>query len=245
MLGALIGLAVVLAIASSSFARLKPIARAMIEALETVNQIGLGLAIEDYEASERAARSLRNQAKNLKKIDIEIFGLNPARNAEFDGYLTAMEETADVIAAAAKKEDAHAALEGLAQLFQSACLACHREFREPAKLLRPPVLYMMNFFNAWREMNRGLAMNDFALVERQAREVATASRTLQRDSAIESTFDIHEPQEREEFEGYLRHLTQRAGEIERAAVEGDAKKATWAMRKMWEDGCISCHEKFR
>ena len=109
VLGALIGLAVVLAIPSGSLARLRPIARVMIEALETVNQIGQGLSIEDYEASERAARNLRNQAK---------------------------------------KENAHAALEGLEQLLQSACLACHRKFRDPAKLLRPPVLYATNFLSA-------------------------------------------------------------------------------------------------
>ena len=44
----------------------------------------------------------RNQARNLKKIDIELFGLDPARDAEFDEYLTAMEKTAVAISRACR-----------------------------------------------------------------------------------------------------------------------------------------------
>ncbi len=245
VLGALLGLAVVLAPPRVALAELRPLVRVMLENLSDVDQIGQGIAVEDHALVERAARRLGRRAERIKRIDIEVFGLDAARDAQFDAYLTVQSRATAAIADAAKQQDVRAALQGMRQLIQSGCMGCHRDFREPAQLLRPPVLLMTTFLNAWREIIRGLAMNDFSLVERQAREIQTAERALNQGPVIDEAFGPHDPQVREVFRSYLRHVSLQATEIERAATEEDGARVAHAVQEMWEGGCISCHERFR
>jgi len=245
VLVALLGLVGALGSSQDARARLRPLVRAMLENLASVDEIGQSLALEDYKRAERAALSLRNRANNLKKLDFELFGFDAARKESFDGFLTAQAEAAVAIAAAARLEDARGTLAGIQRLFETACLACHKEFREPAKRLHPAVLIMTGFLSAWREINRGLSVNDFSLIERHAREIENAGWALDRAPAIETTFDIDDAQERKLFRSYLRQVNLQAGQIAQAAVEGDGARVARAVREMWQGGCISCHEQFR
>ena len=245
VLGTLLGLAVALVSSQIALARMRPLVRNMLENLASVDEIGQGLALEDYKRAEQAALSLRNRAKNLKKVDIELFGFDAARKELFDGFLTAQAEAAVAIAGAAKQKDPRAALAGMQRLFESACLACHREFREPAKRLRPAVQIMTGFLSSWREINRGLSVNNFSLIERHAREIENAGGVMDRDPVIEKTFGLHKAEDRKVFRSYLRQMNLQAGLIAQAAVDGDTPRVARAIREMWEGGCISCHEQFR
>ncbi len=217
----------------------------MLENLSDVDQIGLGIAVENHELVEKAARSLGRRAERTMKIDIKIFGLDAARDPQFDAYLTVQAQAAAAIASAAQQQDVRSALRGMRQLIRSACMACHQDFRESANLLRPSVLFMTNFLNAWREIIRGLAINDFSLVERQAREIESVERSLNQEPVIGKVFGPRNPQDRELLRSYLRHVSLKAAEIQRAAAEEDAAGVTQAVQEMWEGGCISCHEEFR
>lgn len=244
VLGALLGLAVALAPSRFALADLRPLVRVMLENLSDVNQIGLGIAVEDHALVEQAARRLGRRAKRVKKIPIPAFGFDRARNDEFDAYLTAQTQVSTAIANAAKQQDVRAALHGMQQL-TAICMACHQTFREPARLLRPPVIFMTTLLKAWREITRGLAINNFSLIEQQAREIETIERALNKGSVIDETFGPHDPEDREVFQSYLRLLGLQANKIEQAAAEKDGAMVALAVQEMWEGGCIPCHERFR
>ena len=245
VLGALLGLAVALVPARFALAELRPLVRVMLENLSDVEQIGQGIALEDHALVERAAKRLRRRAERIKKNDIQLFGLDPARDDLFDAFLTVQIQASIVIANAAKQQDVRAALHGMQQLTESACMACHQNFREPAGLLRRPVVFMTTFLKAWREITRGLAINDFSLVERQAREIETVERALNKGPVIDEVFGLHDPEDREAFQSYLRHVGLQANEIAQAAAEKNGARVALAVQEMWEGGCISCHERFR
>ena len=245
VLGALLGSMVVVGAPRDAVAKLRPLVRVMLENLAAVDEIGQGIAVEDFERVDKAASGLRRRAVNLKRIDIRTFGFDPAREARFDAYLTEQAVAAEAIASAASLEDAGAALQGLEELFRSACLACHVEFREPARLLRPAVPFMTTFLAAWREVNRGLALGDFRLVERSAREIERVSGALRPDAVIESTFQIRDEEQRRAFRGYLRRVESQANLIGEAAGDKDSMAVVSAVRTMWESGCVPCHQRFR
>jgi len=229
----------------SAFPQLRPLAREMLENLGAVDQIGEGVAVDDYAQVRGAALDLKARAGGLKGFDIATLGIDPSRDPQFDAFLAAQEQAADAIAVAAKNRDGRGAVLGLQQLFQNSCIPCHVDFRERGNLLRPSVLFMTTYLSAWREMNRGLSLNDFSLVSRRAREIEAMGRVLAWDQVIQSTFGLEDAAERKAFRGYLGRLNAQASRIERAAVAEDVIKVTEGIRKMWEEGCISCHERFR
>jgi cytochrome c556 len=227
------------------FPELRPLVREMLENLGAVNQIGEGLALEDYDQVTRAALDLKRRAEGMKKADLTTLGIDPDRDAQFDAYLTAQEQAADAILTAAKAEDAQSTLLALQHLLQDACLSCHTDFREGSRRLRPSVLFMTTFISAWREINRGLLIDDLVLVGRSARELQSVARVLSWDQVIESTFGLTDPVERQEFRKLVSRVAAQAGRIEQASIEGDVGKILLADRRMWDDGCVACHEQFR
>jgi len=237
--------AAVLVPSRSAFPDLRPLVREMLENLGSVDRIGEGVAVNDYDQVRRAALDLKARAEGLKGFDIATLGIDASRDPQFDAFLAAQEQAADAIAMAAKNQDGRGAVLGLQRLFQNACIPCHADFRERGNLLRPSVLFMTTYLSAWREMNRGLSVNDFSLVSRRAREIEAMGRVLVWDQVIESTFGLATAAERKTFRGYLGRLNAQASRIEQAAVAEDVPKIIEAVRKMWEEGCISCHERFR
>jgi cytochrome c556 len=217
----------------------------MLENLGAVNDIGQGVALEDYDQVKSAALDLKSRAEALKLIDVGKLGLDAARDPEFDRYLTAQVEAANSILAAASQEDGRAVFLGVQHLLGNACVGCHQSFREPANRLSPSVLFMTTFISAWKEMNRGLAINDFTIVGQHARELAAMGQVLSWDQVISTAFGLTEEQEFKTFRVYLNRVLREAARIEQASAQGDASAVIQASGQMWQDGCIGCHEKFR
>jgi cytochrome c556 len=216
----------------------------MLENLGSVNHIGEALALEDYARVGSAAQDLKRRAAALKEVDLATLGLEVDRNDRFDAYLAQQEEAADGILSASRDKDSRGVLLGVQQLLQNACLSCHADFRRGRSALRQSVLFMTTFLSAWQEMNRGLAVDDYTLVSRGARELQAVSRVLSWDQVIDSAFATHEPAERKVFRGLLLKMAKHAAEIERAAEQQDALAILSNSRLMWE-ACIACHDRFR
>ena len=242
---ALAGLGISLAPARSGRAELRPLVRDMLENLGDVNHIGEGVALEDFDTVAQAGKDLKARAQKLRLVDLESIGLDRSLDAEFRRYLSAQEKAADSILAAAEREDPSGALEGVERLYTTACLPCHKEFRERANLLSPSVLFMTTYLTAWQDMNRGLAIDDYTLVRRRAREIEAMGRVIAWDQVIQMTFGLTDPKERKGFRQILDRVSEHALQIEQAASEENGDRVSIAMREMWEKGCISCHDKFR
>ncbi|MBW2395816.1 MAG: hypothetical protein JRG95_16280 [Deltaproteobacteria bacterium] len=217
----------------------------MLRNLAAVERMGEGIAVDEFGGVQDAAKDLEKWAAALKEEDVVQFGLDPAMDAKWDALLSAQQESARSIRKAAEDEDARGVLLGIQLLHQNACLACHTTFREPFGRKAPSTMFMTSFLSSWREMQRGLALADYSLIARQAREMQSLARVMSWDAVIESTFDIPEPQERKAFRKIVNGLAVSASRIERAATEEDAGAVLDSIRKSWEDGCIACHEQFR
>ena len=226
-------------------AQLRPIVREMMENLSSVDRIGEGIALNDYDYAAQAARDLKDRAKKMKKVKLDEIGLDPAQTRQFHAYLDAQARAADVILAAAKKQDGAGTYGGLQALYNDACLPCHTHFRETANLLSPATLFMTTFLNSWRAVYRGLAMNDFPLINRSSEEIGAMARVMSWDQIIEEVFDLDDPLERKDFRMKAHQVAVSASNMASAASREDKKAIIGAAGTMWTDGCISCHKQFR
>jgi len=104
---------------------------------------------------------------------------------------------------------------------------------------------MRTLLGSVQDMNRGVVMNDFALVAREAREMGAIADIFSWSQVIEDMFKIADPDERSAFRGHLDRLSAEAIRIESAAVERDGLAVTQALHRMLEEGCLSCHKRFR
>jgi cytochrome c556 len=226
-------------------AQVPPLILEMLQNLGSMQEIHEGVALGDYERVTAAGRELSARATRLKGADIATFKIDPARDAQFDGFLAAQLEAARGVEDAGKARDARGVVLAVESMYRNACLSCHATFREPASMLRPATLFMTNFLVAQREIHRGLSTRDHSLVARQARELEAMARVLAWDQVIESTFVISDPAARAEFRGFLNRLGLAANQLERAASDEDPSAQLEAWRAMWQDGCVACHERFR
>ena len=224
---------------------LRPLVRDMIGNLGSVDEIGLAIALGDYAVVERAAADLKARASAMKKFDLAALNLDSKQDAAFDHFLVEQERAADAIATAAERKDGRKVVMALEQLFQTSCLPCHAQFREGGSLLRPSVVFMTGFITSWRDINLGLAIHDFSLVSRAARDLEATARVLAWDQVIESAFELTDEEERSEFRQLLLVLTAQAARIERGALQQDQAAVTEATRRMWQEACIACHDQFR
>lgn len=240
-----VAIGVVLAVPQGAYSKLRPIVREMMENLGSLDQVGEGIALDDYDSVQNAALDLKARAERLQKQDLTTLGLDARGDFQFDAYLKAQVKAAEAISAAALKQDGRAAYRGVQELFQNACLPCHAHFREASNLLRPSSLFMTTFLNAWQDVNRGLAINDFSLVGRGAQEIASMARVLSWDQLIEEVFDIDDPVERRDFRSLVVKVADSASRMTTAASREDKTSVVNAAGDMWTNGCISCHDRFR
>ena len=236
---------IAMAPAWNASAQLRPIVREMMENLGSVHRIGEGIALHDYENVAKAARDLKDRAQQMKKIELATLGLDPAQTLQFRAYLDAQSKAADVVLAAAKKEDGAETYRGLQKVFTDACLPCHTHYREAANLLTPATLFMTTFLNSWRDVYRGLSMNDFLLVTRSSHEIAAMARVLSWDQIIEEVFGLDDPLERKDFRGMVHQVAVSASSMANAAGREDKTAIIEAAGAMWNKGCIPCHDRFR
>jgi cytochrome c556 len=230
---------------AQSQSKLRPLVRDMLGNLDSLNEIGSSVALDDFSRVEGAASELAARAKRLKGFDVSVLGVGPGRQAAFNAYLDAQQHAAQAIIAAAKSQDGAAVLLASQRVVTDACLACHDSFRERENLMRTSVLFMTTFLHAWQDINRGLMTRDLELISRRAYEIQSVGRVLTWDQVIESSFAVTDPGERREFREFVSRMTMQAGRIERAAGEEKLLAAADASRRMWTDGCLACHEQFR
>lgn len=217
----------------------------MYENLSAVNRILEAVAREDFPRIGPEVSHLRKNATHLREIRLDSVGLDAARDDRFDALLTAQERIASRIGQAAESGDAAGVLVGVRALFDEACVRCHEEFREKAILREPSVLLMRNFLGAVQDMNRGLALADYALVAREARQVEAIADVFAWSQVSEALFRIQDAKDQEEFRKYLQRLSAAAVRLEGAAVSRDPSRIAEALYGMLREGCVSCHTRFR
>jgi cytochrome c556 len=217
----------------------------MHENLAAVNEIVEGVARDDYALVGDRALELKIRAERMKEMDLGAANLDAKRDSEFDRHLDAQEEAATAIADASRRRDAGDVLIGVQMLFERSCIPCHRGFRKDYVERTPRVLFMRTLLSATETMNRGLALEDYSLIAREAREITTIARIFNWSQVAESLFAISEPEERAVFRGYLGTLVDEATRVESAAFARDSSRVAEAIRGMLGDGCVRCHDRFR
>ena len=224
---------------------LRPLVRDMLENLGEIDDIGVGLALDDFGRVGAAAQSLQSRASAMKVHGKAPPGFDKQQAPAWDAFLTAQETAALAVLAAAKEKDGNAIMGAVQEMFENACLPCHAVFREPQQRLSGSVLFMSSFLAAWRDMNRGLALRDFALIGRRARELDAMAKTLSWDQVIQSAFAIESEADRKLFRQFVHQVAVSSSRIEAAAQSEDAGKVAEASRQLWTNGCIVCHQRFR
>ena len=223
---------------------LRPIIRDMLENLGEIDDIGAALSVDDFGRVAEAARSLQSRASAMKVHGEAPPGFDKQQAPAWDEFLTAQETAALAVLTAANEEDGDAVMRGVEAMFRDSCLACHAVFREPQQRLSGSVLFMSSFLAAWRDINRGLSLRDFALIGRRARELEAMAKTLSWDQVIQSAFAIESATDLRVFRRYVQ-VAVISARIEAAAQSEDAGKVVEATRQLWTNGCIACHDRFR
>jgi cytochrome c556 len=236
---------VILTLSGPARSQVRPLVREMVKNLASLNQIGEAMAMDDFERVKQVASDLQARASVLQNTDIASLGVDPGRDAKFDAFLEAQKQAAKAIATAANGEDGADVFLAVQQLTTDACLACHENIRERDNLMPTSVLFMTTFLHAWQDINRGVMLDDLDLVARRAYEIQTVSRVLGWEQVIEATFGVSDATEQTEFRELLRRMATQAGRIEKAAAENRVRDIAEASRRMWTDGCLSCHQQFR
>jgi len=226
-------------------ADVRPLSHYMLTNLQATNAVGEGVATEDYAAVESAARDLQNTAREIRTWTPPQLGFEPSDKAKFDGYLKLQDEISGRLIEAARNKQAPSIVKDLDQLLGKSCLGCHRDFRDRQGILKASTLFMTSFVNTWKEINRGLLLNDLALVARSARSLESTGQVMSWDPVLQSSFGISQEARREKFRGYLNSVIGAAGSIEDAATRGEPDVVRKALVEMWRSGCISCHQEFR
>lgn len=217
----------------------------MHQNLAAINEIEEAVIRDDYARVATGASTLKTNAELLEDADLASLGLDPAKDAAFDEYLSAQAQSAGSIAKAAATKDADAVLLGMKTLFGEACIGCHADFRESDEGRTPPVLFMRSFLSSLQSVNRGIALNDYALVAREAREIGAIAHILTWTQVIESMFMVVDPAEQAEFRGHFETLSTQAIRVERAAIAREPRMISAATERMMKEGCVRCHDQFR
>lgn len=232
-------------IAQQAAAQVRPLVREMLGNLVLVQDIGQAIALDDYDEVKRAASELRVMSRSLHEFDITLIGLDADRDPQFDSLLTVLEDALTGLIEAAEQKDAEAVVVGLGKVLGEGCLTCHAIVRDRERLLSPAILFMSTYLNSWKDIVRGLNTNDFSLVSRRAREVTAMSQVMSWDQVIAATFPNVDAKERKQFRGFVLKISGEADQIQQAAAEENAAAVLQAVNRMWTDGCLACHDRFR
>jgi len=240
-------IATALLVAGAGVARAQPasLVREMVAALGAMNAVGEAVAVGDFERVERAAGVLEATARELRSVEPARVGLGDDNDTLFDAYLRTQETVAGSMRAAAKAEDAQQVMLVRQRMLDEACLACHERLRARYAPLRPPVAIMLSFLSSWREIERGLLINDYALVEEHAAEIGSAAGLFAHEHMVVSVFGVDDPEDIAQYRRLLRVVQSRARQIQNAAGQSQPAAVTGAVRQMWVEGCLACHEAYR
>ena len=216
----------------------------MLENLSSVDLIERGFALDEMDDVKRGAEDIARRAEAMRKISSIDLSIDSMRRPAFDSYTDKLISHANALAKAAGKKNTDKAIGAFRNMMEEGCLPCHRAFRDEGGTTPPGVFLMVSLVTGLHEINRGLLLNDYRLVETRAREVQDAARVMQWDQVIEYSFQI-EPAERKTFKKLARKLDKSAREIESAAEEGDPTRVLNGVQSMLKESCIPCHFEFR
>ena len=233
------------AAAAPAQAELRPLVREMLENLASLDEIGAGVAVGDFERVGRAAADLDARAAALVDFDVTRLGIPAQRGPAFNAYLLEQQQAARLIAEAAKGQDGQLVFKNLQGLLNRACVACHASFRERENLMRPPIILMTSFLDAWQDINRAMLTGNFDLASRRAHDVQVVTRVFTAESVIAAAFDIEDATELGEFRAFLLEVIAGAKQVERAADDEKIAGIIEATHRMWTNGCLACHDQFR
>jgi cytochrome c556 len=225
-------------------AALRRLVSDMLENLASVNLIERGFALDDMDDVKRGAEDIVRRTEAMRKISSIDLSIDGMRRPAFDSYIDKLVSHANALVKAADKEKTEKAIDAFRNMMEEGCLPCHRAFRDEGSTTPPAVFLMVSLVTGLQEINRGLLLNDYRLVETRAREVQDAARVMLMDPVIEYSFQI-EPAERKTFKKFARKLDKSAREIESAAEEGDHKSVLKGVQTMLQESCIPCHFDFR
>lgn len=243
--GALLAAALVGVVAADSTESQLRLAGTMHRNLAALNACIEGVALEDQGLIEGAGKELRETANLLKEFGAAAIGVEPGRSEEFNRLLDAQVRSAEAIVSAGRQGDVHATLAGSQRMLETACIRCHDRFRSSYPERTSPVLFMRMLLSSTHAMNWGLAMDDFSVIAREAREIATIARIFNFSRVAELLFEVEEPAARQEFRSYVNLLVDEANRLEGAAFTRDTAEISRAYRRMLVDGCVPCHQRFR
>jgi len=217
----------------------------MHENLAAINQIEEAVVRDDFQRVEKGAAILKANAVSMKGVDFESLRLDGKKGGAFDRYLAAQNQAAAAIDNAAGLGDAEAVLQGVKLLIDESCVACHGEFRATDESRTPRVLFMRSLLSSVQSVNRGIALDDYALIAREAREISALAHILTWSQVIESMFMVKDPADQAEFRGYFETLSSQAIRVEHAATERNPRMVSAATQRMLSEGCVRCHDGFR
>jgi len=217
----------------------------MHQNLAAVNEIDEGVVYDDFARVKKGAVTLKANAAAIDGKDFASLHLTQNKKDVFEGYLSTQKRIADEISKAAGRKNAKAVLQGIKELIDGACVKCHSEFRERDEGRTPRVLFMRSLLSSVRLLNRGIAMDDYALVAREAREIGATAHILTWSQVVESMFLVDDPEDRAEFRQYFETLSSQAIRVEHAATQRDSKMVSAATELMLAEGCVGCHDQFR
>jgi len=110
-------------------AELRPLVREMLENLASLDEIGAGVSVGDFERVERAAADLDARAGTLADFDVTRLGVAARRGPAFKAYLLEQQQAARAITQAAKGQDGALVFRSMQGLLNRACVACHEQLR--------------------------------------------------------------------------------------------------------------------
>lgn len=225
-------------------AALRRLVSDMLENLASVDLIERGFALEEMDDVKRGAEDIVRRTEAMRKISSSDLSIDSMRRPAFDSYIDKLVSHANALAKAAGKGNTEKAIDAFGNMMEEGCLPCHRAFRDEGNTTPPAVSLMVSLVTGLQEINRGLLLNDYRLVEIRAREVQDAARVMLMDPVIDYSFQI-EPTARKTFKKFARKLDKSAREIESAAEEGDHTKVLIGVQRMLKESCIPCHFEFR
>lgn len=216
--------------------------RANLDALDRVLEAAMR---EQRQEVVRAGEVLERTGRELRTLDLGAVGLPKERDADFDRFVDRQLERSREVAAAGRSGDFRRAIDAWAALQRDACVGCHDAFRRGTSLREPSVLVMRSFLGAFESMHRGLALDDFGRIAREARQIETLAQVLATSDVAGALFPSDRGARDPRFRDLLQRLSTAAVRVEGAAVRRDPVAVVDELREMARSSCLECHRAFR
>jgi len=239
------GLAVLAALSSLVHADLRPLVGDMLDHLSSIDRIERGFTLDDMDQVIRGADDILQRSQALRRRPNEAIGVPATERPRFNAYLDDLIRSAGKLKEKAAAEKRDATLKAFRVLLQNGCLPCHRDYRDGEGSKLPSSIYLMaSLQNGLEELDRGVLLNDYALITVRAQGIQVLARLLGWNHSIEHAFEI-EPDKRKRFNELAQTLYNQAVLIEQAAELRDQDAVLSGRDTMIRKSCLPCHDEYR